>query len=80
MSDVFDTVAVLESYVPYCSVQALAVLTLDSVIHRISHYPADKYSEKQLRYLVDSLIRLLKNWNQYVISMGRRTDSWFAAT
>ena len=29
---------------------------------------------------MDSVVRLLKNWNQCVIGMGRRTDSWFATT
>ena len=33
---------------------APVVLTLDSAIHRINHYPADKYYEKQWCYLLDS--------------------------
>ena len=28
--------------------------TLDSAIHRINHYPADKYYGNQLRYPLDS--------------------------
>ena len=34
--------------------QAPVVQTLDSAIHRINHYPADKYYGNQLRYLLDS--------------------------
>ena len=36
--------------------EALApvVQTLDSALHRINHYPADKYQGKQLRYPLDS--------------------------
>ena len=34
--------------------QALVVQTLDSAIHRINHYPADKYYGNQLRYPLDS--------------------------
>ena len=34
-------------------VLAPVVQTLDSAIHRINHYPADKYLESQLRYRVD---------------------------
>ena len=34
--------------------QALVVQTLDSTIHRINHYPADKYQGNQLRYPLDS--------------------------
>ena len=30
--------------------QAPVVQTLDSAIHRINHYPADKYYGNQLRY------------------------------
>ena len=33
---------------------ALVVQTLDSAIHQINHYPADKYYGNQLRYLLDS--------------------------
>ena len=33
---------------------ARVVQTLDSAIHRINHYPADKYWRNQLRYSVDS--------------------------
>ena len=33
---------------------APVVQTLDSGIHRINHYPADKYYGNQLRYLLDS--------------------------
>ena len=33
---------------------APVVLTLDSAIHRINHYPADKYYEKKWCYLLDS--------------------------
>ena len=35
-------------------VQAPVVQTLDSAIHRINHYPADKYYGNQLRYPLDS--------------------------
>ena len=34
--------------------QAPVVQTLDSTIHRINHYPADKYYGSQLRYPLDS--------------------------
>ena len=34
--------------------QGPVVQTLDSTIHRINHYPADKYYGNQLRYLPDS--------------------------
>ena len=34
--------------------QAPVVQTLDSTIHRINHYPADKYYWNQLRYPLDS--------------------------
>ena len=49
---------------------APVVQTLDSAIHRINHYPADKYLGNQLRYpLVEiypssSVIHLLNNWGQ----------------
>ena len=33
---------------------APVVQTLDSTIHRINHYPADKYYGNQLRYPLDS--------------------------
>ena len=33
--------------------QAPVVQMLDSAIHRINHYPADKYYRNQLRYLLD---------------------------
>ena len=33
---------------------AQVVQTLDSAIHRINHYPADKYYGNQLRYPLDS--------------------------
>ena len=33
--------------------QAPVVQTLDSAIHRINHYPADKYYGNQLRYPLD---------------------------
>ena len=36
------------------SVLAPVVQTLDSAIHRINHYPADKYYGNQLRYPLDS--------------------------
>ena len=36
------------------NVQAPVVQTLDSAIHRINHYPADKYYGNQLRYPLDS--------------------------
>ena len=34
--------------------QAQVVQKLDSAIHQINHYPADKYYRKQLRYPLDS--------------------------
>ena len=33
--------------------QAPVVQTLDRAIHRINHYPADKYYGNQLRYPLD---------------------------
>ena len=33
--------------------QAPVVQTLDSAIHRINHYPADKYYGNELRYPLD---------------------------
>ena len=42
--------------------QAPVVQTLDSAIHRINHYPADKYYGNQLRYPLDSAIQRLNNW------------------
>ena len=49
--------------------QAPVVQTLDSAIHRINHYPADKYYGNQLRYPrwiviypVDSATQRLNNW------------------
>ena len=35
-------------------VLAPVVQTLDSAIHRINHYPGDKYDGNQLRYPLDS--------------------------
>ena len=37
-----------------CVLLAPVVQTLDSAIHRINHYPADKYYRNQLRYPLDS--------------------------
>ena len=37
----------------YLGHQALAIQTLDGTIHRINHYPADKYYGNQLRYPLD---------------------------
>ena len=34
--------------------RAPVVQTLDSAIHRINHYPAEKYNRNQLRYPLDS--------------------------
>ena len=34
---------------------APVVQTLDCAMHRINHYPADKYYDNQLRYLLDRL-------------------------
>ena len=36
------------------SLLAWVVQTLDSAIHQINHYPADKYCGNQLRYPLDS--------------------------
>ena len=51
--------------------QAPVVQTLDSAIHRINHYPADKYYGNQyyairwiVIYPVDSTIRRLNNQGQ----------------
>ena len=33
---------------------AWVVQKMDSVIHRMNHYPVDKYQENQLRYPQDS--------------------------
>ena len=52
--------------------QAPVVQMLDSAIHRINHYPADKYLGNQshyplykdLQYPQDSAIHLLNNWGQ----------------
>ena len=35
------------------SLLAPVLQTLDSAIHRINHYPADKYLKNQLRYPLD---------------------------
>ena len=35
---------------------APVVQRLDSAIHRINHYPADKYCGNQLRYSLDSVL------------------------
>ena len=40
--------------ITYCIDLAPVVQKLDSTIHRINHYPADKYYGNQLRYLPDS--------------------------
>ena len=37
-------------------VLASVVQTLDSAIHRINHYPADKYYGNQLRYPLDRFL------------------------
>ena len=44
--------------------QASVVQMLDSAIHRINHYPANKYEGNQLHliYPMDSIIHLLNNW------------------
>ena len=34
-------------------IQAQVVQTIDSAIHRINHYPADKHQQNQLSYPVD---------------------------
>ena len=39
--------------IPYPFMQVPVVQTLDSAIHRINHYPKDKYYENQLRYPVE---------------------------
>ena len=36
--------------------QAQVVQTLDNAIHRINHYPVDKYYENQLYYPLDRLL------------------------
>ena len=49
---------------------ALVVQTLDNAIHRINHYPADKYWENRLHYPLDSVIHLLDNWTLLVFLRG----------
>ena len=44
----------LHKYVYLFIYQAPIVQTLDSAIHRINHYPVDKYYGNQLRYPLDS--------------------------
>ena len=44
----------LHKYVYLFIYPAPIVQTLDSAIHRINHYPADKYYGNQLRYTLDS--------------------------
>ena len=46
---------------------ATVVQTLDSAIHRINHYPANKYKRNQLHYSVDSFICFSENW-----ALGKR--------
>ena len=50
--------------------QAPVVQTSDSAIHRINHYPADKYWENRLHYPLDSVIHLLDNWTLLVFLRG----------
>ena len=50
--------------------QAPVIQKLDSAIHRINHYPLEKYKGNQLRYPVDSVIHLLNNWGQENIYDG----------
>ena len=42
-----------QRYKPFRNPQAPVVQTLDSAIHRINHYPADKYYGNQLRDPLD---------------------------
>ena len=42
------------SHIEHSILLAPVVQTLDSAIHRINHYPADKYYANQLRYPLDS--------------------------
>ena len=42
------------SHIEHSILLAPVVQTLDSAIHRINHYPADKYYASQLRYPLDS--------------------------
>ena len=44
----------VKSIVPPEKLLAPVVQTLDSAIHRINHYPVDKYYGNQLRYPLDS--------------------------
>ena len=55
-SSAFSYNGVLQSALDIYRPKALApvVQTLDSAIHRINHYPADKYYGNQLRYPLDS--------------------------
>ena len=42
---------------------APVVRTMDSAVHRLNHYPADKHWQNQLSYPVDSAIQRLNNWS-----------------
>ena len=44
--------------------QAIVDQTLNSTIHRINHYPADKCQGNQLRYPLGSVIHPLNNWGE----------------
>ena len=46
--------SVLAAYFACNIIQAPVVQTSDSAIHRINHYPADKYYGNQLRYPLDN--------------------------
>ena len=54
----------------WTSNQAPAVQKMDNAIHRINHYPTDKYRETNCAiqrieiYPVDSPIHLLNNWGK----------------
>ena len=67
--------------------QAPVVQMLDSAIHRINHYPADKYYRYQLRYLLDralsgdSSIQRLDNRDQEdkIFSILSKACTWFTS-
>ena len=50
----FDFAVILACATDATILLAQVVQKLDSAIHRINHYPADRYYGKQLRYPLDS--------------------------
>ena len=62
----------------YTRLNLPVVQTLDSAIHRISHYPEDKYYDNQLivTYPVDNAIHFSNNWGQITITDFNYTIPW----